>query len=97
MAETYNSEAGYLAAIGARSRLPAGFRAGSVPIAFAPQEKTSPEMYDMNVSAYGTYSFLMLCWGDYNVPYHLKLYLTPAAGGITQTIDIEFTGKGCVG
>ena len=53
--------------------------------------------YDMNVSAYGTYSFLMLCWGDYNVPYHLKLYLTPAAGGITQTIDIEFTGKGCVG
>ncbi|MCK4350278.1 MAG: hypothetical protein KAX13_05430, partial [Candidatus Krumholzibacteria bacterium] len=27
--------------------------------------------YNMNVSAYGTYSFLMLCWGDFNVPYHL--------------------------
>ena len=53
--------------------------------------------YNMNVSAYGTYSFLMLCWGDFNVPYHLRLHLTPALGGVTQTIEINFLGKGCFG
>ena len=53
--------------------------------------------YNMNVSAYGTYSFLILCWGDFNVPYHLRLHLTPILGGTTQTIDINFLGKGCFG
>ncbi len=53
--------------------------------------------YNINVSAYGTYSFLMLCWGDFNVPYHLKLHVTPALVGVTQTIDINFLGKGCYG
>lgn len=51
--------------------------------------------YEMNVPAFGTYSIIMLCWGDYNVPYHLRLYVTPALGGDTQTIDFEFLGKGC--
>ncbi len=53
--------------------------------------------YTMNVSAYGTYSFLLLCWGDFGVPYHLQLHLTPILGGDTQTIDINFVGKGCTG
>lgn len=53
--------------------------------------------YDMKVSAYGTYSFLLLCWGDGGVPYHLQLHLTPALGGETQTIDINFIGEGCEG
>jgi hypothetical protein len=53
--------------------------------------------YNMNVSDYGTYSFVLLCWGDFNVPYHLKLYVKPILGGDTQTIDINFIGKGCFG
>jgi hypothetical protein len=53
--------------------------------------------YDMHVPAFGTYSIVLLCWGDYNVPYHLRLHVTPALGGDAQTIDIEFLGKGCFG
>jgi hypothetical protein len=51
--------------------------------------------YALPVTAFGSYTVTMICWGDNAIPYHLRLYLTPQSGGDTQVIDFQFLGKGC--
>jgi hypothetical protein len=51
--------------------------------------------YTLPVAAYGSYSFSMICWGDYGVSYSFNLYFTPESGGDTQAITVSFVGKGC--
>jgi hypothetical protein len=51
--------------------------------------------YTLPVSAYGSYSFSMICWGDQYVPFSFNIYFTPESGGDTQAITVSFTGEGC--
>lgn len=51
--------------------------------------------YTLPVSAYGSYSYSMICWGDYGVTYTFNLYFIPDSGGDTQVITVSFVGKGC--
>jgi hypothetical protein len=51
--------------------------------------------YTLPVSAYGSYSFSMICWGDLNVSYIFNIYFIPDSGGPQQMITASFTGKGC--
>ncbi len=51
--------------------------------------------YTLPVSAYGSYSFSMICWGDLYVPYTFNVYFIPESGGFQQQISVSFTGKGC--
>jgi hypothetical protein len=53
--------------------------------------------YTLPVAAYGSYSFLMLCWGDDGVTYLFNVYFIPDSGGETQSITASFTGSGCFG
>lgn len=51
--------------------------------------------YTLPVTAYGSYSFSMICWGDLGVTYTFNLYFMPDSGGETQSITTSFTGTGC--
>ena len=51
--------------------------------------------YTLPVTAYGSYSYSMICWGDYGVHYSFNLYFIPDSGGTTQVITVSFTGLGC--
>lgn len=51
--------------------------------------------YTLPVSAYGSYSYSMICWGDYGVSYTFNLYFIPESGGATQAITVSFVGLGC--
>jgi hypothetical protein len=53
--------------------------------------------YTLPVTAYGSYSFSMLCWGDDGVKYLLNIYFMPDSGGEIQSITASFTGAGCFG
>ena len=51
--------------------------------------------YTLPVTAYGSYSFSMVCFGDLNMPYVFNVYFIPKSGGTQQMITVSFTGKGC--
>jgi len=51
--------------------------------------------YTLPVTAYGSYSFSMICWGDLGVTYTYNVYFIPESGGDTQAITASFTGTGC--
>lgn len=51
--------------------------------------------YDLPVSAYGSYAFSMICWGDVGVTYTFAIQFVPDGGGDSQSITMSFTGTGC--
>ncbi|MEJ2720988.1 MAG: hypothetical protein P8181_07575, partial [bacterium] len=50
--------------------------------------------YNVPVSEFGRYTFLMKCRGDFGVPYTLRMVFTPAEEGTEQTVDFAFVGMG---
>ncbi len=50
--------------------------------------------YDLTVSAFGIWSVSMVCKGDFNVGYSLQMTATGKDSGVSQTIDILYTGLG---
>ena len=53
--------------------------------------------YTFTVSAYGSYAFSMICWGDYDVSYLFNVYITSNTSDQTQVITTDFEGSGCFG
>lgn len=50
--------------------------------------------YTFDARAFGVYEALMLCWGELNVQYTLRLAIHDGSGVGDQTITFSFTGKG---
>ncbi len=48
-------------------------------------------------STFGTYTVMLRCWGNANVPYHFHLAIMPVQGEDPQTIEISYIGKGFCG
>jgi len=44
----------------------------------------------------GAYAVQLKCWGLLNYPYHMQVVLESAPGS-TQTVDLQFTGRGTCG
>jgi hypothetical protein len=53
--------------------------------------------YKLEVTAFGTYSFTVRCWGDSNVEYKFRLTTAPIEGEEPQSIEFRYTGKGSCG
>ena len=53
--------------------------------------------FQLFTSEFGTYSVTMKCWGTLNVPYKFNLVTVPPEGQSSQTIQLNFTGKGSCG
>ena len=50
--------------------------------------------YTFTTGDFGVYEVLMLCWGELNMPYSLRLTVYDGVGIGNQTIYFSFTGKG---
>ncbi len=50
--------------------------------------------FDVSVTGFGHYTFLMKCRGDLGVPYELRVVFTPIDSGTEQSVDFEFVGMG---
>lgn len=50
--------------------------------------------YNVPVTGFGRYTFLIKCRGDFGVPYTLRVLFTPAEEGVEQTVDFSFVGMG---
>jgi hypothetical protein len=52
--------------------------------------------YELVTTRQGAHAVAMLCWGETNFPYHLRLVLDDPPGA-TQAIDLRFVGRGTCG
>jgi hypothetical protein len=50
--------------------------------------------YNVPVEDYGYYAARMLCRGDLNINYIIRLEVYPPAIGMPQTIEFSYTGRG---
>ncbi|MDD4857031.1 MAG: hypothetical protein PHD74_02885 [Candidatus Krumholzibacteria bacterium] len=53
--------------------------------------------YSLEVSAFGTYSYMVRCWGDLNVAYTFRITTAPVQGGEPQSVEFSYIGKGSCG
>jgi hypothetical protein len=50
--------------------------------------------YDLSVTGFGHYTFLIKCRGDFGVAYGFRMIFTPLGSGTEQTVDFSFVGMG---